>query len=729
MAFRRLRRKRPCVCTLTHAWHHESLVVELVAPTGNVVLRPGSPLPLAVDAVDTHRLEVVAACEHHCEGEDAEEPTPPDRAAVDVVLPASVTWEVVNGPGGFVTGTEAAPTTTASGGRALYQPPVLAVGEEAQVRLRVIASHTEREVPAGHGAEGMEIRLALYRTAAEEIAVTVRAPARRGGPAGSNARAGGDGGEGSDEPLGCRAEVEVSPGPATVTVGPVQPGGGYVAFGDLVLVEAVASATSQVTMRAVPTGHCAPASATLTVATDAELAWECSAGEFVAPPRGRTALWTAPSESGRAKLTAWSAGRAATTASVTVDVVAIAVGIDPVPSSWQPDARAGRLPLVARTFRQEGGRWVAPGRPAHGLVVRLEEVSREPGVCGNAPLAAARHPDLFFAADANRGVTLLDDGTDPTGPSCPTDILEPGDNPAHDGHWLAAMADGPVVEQALELRCEDYGAHALVVATAPGFAVLEGTPVPHSFPGTPDDDADGDGLTDFEEWRGFILDGTAAGRVHVRTDPRVPDVFVRDRDAIGVGPLAEAGVAVRLINDPDLWVDDDTRLVNFNRASHGRGDQHGILLVREALGGALRGRVFGESPGTPGQIDRVAVDVAAIAREGIEGMGDRVRAHLLGHAIGIPHHGDGEPHDGCGPRTDRSGGPTSGDPNCVMRMPFYTVAWCDGREHHRHAVASDTIGTTFCSSASASGVNQAGGHANDATNGNCRGLIRIRDWS
>src|SRR5205814_270705 len=115
--------------------------------------------------------------------------------------------------------------------------------------------------------------------------------------------------------------------------------------------------------------------------------------------------------------------------------------------------------------------------------------------------------------------------------------------------------------------------HGRLAARSDGYDDAGEAALPAHLPDDPDADPDGDGLTNFEEWRGFIVGGGASGRVHVRTDSSKPDVFVRDRDATGIGHFAQVGVTVHVLQDPDLYASDDTRVVNFNRGSHSRGDQ------------------------------------------------------------------------------------------------------------------------------------------------------------
>jgi hypothetical protein len=179
----------------------------------------------------------------------------------------------------------------------------------------------------------------------------------------------------------------------------------------------------------------------------------------------------------------------------------------------------------------------------------------------------------------------------------------------------------------------------------------------------------GDGLTAFEEYRGFM---TQVGSVcdplkvrHVRTDPKVKDLFIRVSDPI-LEPIADdfglltaspanaaSALSVHTVC-PDHYVDDHTRIVNFTmHRNPGEGihgarltqerPQHGVYLLDAPLGNGLLGESGGFGP--PRNVSRVTVDIAGIrAAYGPARVSDYLRLitlHELGHAVGIRHHGDG----------------------------------------------------------------------------------------
>jgi hypothetical protein len=178
----------------------------------------------------------------------------------------------------------------------------------------------------------------------------------------------------------------------------------------------------------------------------------------------------------------------------------------------------------------------------------------------------------------------------------------------------------------------------------------------------------GDGLTAFEEYRGFVTQvGSTCDPLnvrHVRTDPKVKDLFVRVSDPL-LEPIADdfgvtsgdasdpsSGLRVHTIC-PEHYVDDDTRIVNFtmhrNPGEGVRGarltqdrPQHGLHLLNASPGNGALGRSFGFGP--PKNVTRVAVDIRGIRTAyGAARVKDYLRLithHELGHAVGIRHHGD-----------------------------------------------------------------------------------------
>jgi hypothetical protein len=169
----------------------------------------------------------------------------------------------------------------------------------------------------------------------------------------------------------------------------------------------------------------------------------------------------------------------------------------------------------------------------------------------------------------------------------------------------------------------------------------------------------GDGLTTFEEYRGFMVrsgpDCSEPSDVeHIRTDPRVKDIFIHadDPDMEKLVPIFESVslLAVHRIC-PQQYLSDGTREVNFTLHAASKEayrvedqaitlprPQHGLHLVNERLPDGTLGH---SDYGPPGKVDKIRVDKTQLLRfpNGAV-MLARTIFHELGHAIGIYHHGD-----------------------------------------------------------------------------------------
>jgi hypothetical protein len=147
----------------------------------------------------------------------------------------------------------------------------------------------------------------------------------------------------------------------------------------------------------------------------------------------------------------------------------------------------------------------------------------------------------------------------------------------------------------------------------------------------------GDGLTLYEEYRGFY-----AGGEHHSGDPKKKDYFVRNEaGAIGEGGIrhfaGKSGLIAHILNVSEL---DDARVVNKHHASGPHVvDQHGVILKFDWTNDAAASEARG-GPGTPGDITFVGLD---------PNMGSyplekqlATTAHELLHTVNVRHHGDGD---------------------------------------------------------------------------------------
>jgi hypothetical protein len=196
----------------------------------------------------------------------------------------------------------------------------------------------------------------------------------------------------------------------------------------------------------------------------------------------------------------------------------------------------------------------------------------------------------------------------------------------------------------------------------------------------------GDGISNYEEYRGFYVKGK-----HERLDIDRKNLLLWNRNNIGLGSLPNSGIIGVQVNDNEM---DAWRVINFNRCTDSLGfDQKGLRLI--TWQGAANERV--------GQADAIGLDsctwvwINAGILNNTE-VKNYAIAHELSHGIGVWHHGEGIIY-GHQLRNDSvkigntwylnnvsdtltyfiacPGGITSGDVDCWMRY-MYTTGYCIG---------------------------------------------------
>ncbi len=117
----------------------------------------------------------------------------------------------------------------------------------------------------------------------------------------------------------------------------------------------------------------------------------------------------------------------------------------------------------------------------------------------------------------------------------------------------------------------------------------------------------GDGYSNYEEYRGFFVNG-----IWTDTDPTYKDIFVYDELGFGVGYFTELGLSIHLINQNEF---DEDRFVNFNRGYgtlETQDGQKGLYLRGGFVEGALG---FAEGIGCPNVVGPITVDSLLIWRD------------------------------------------------------------------------------------------------------------------
>jgi hypothetical protein len=260
----------------------------------------------------------------------------------------------------------------------------------------------------------------------------------------------------------------------------------------------------------------------------------------------------------------------------------------------------------------------------------------------------------------------------------------------------------------------------------------------------------GDGFSNYEEYRGFVVDGEWTS-----TDPVWKDLFINNEVTADCGDFPSTSIHCHIIR-PDEF--DADRVVNFRRHYGTAGPQKGLLIVAGSLAIGPDGRervgVLGETTlAIPNEGTPITLDTGYLAHFNALGVSETgtmtpfnvaqssVVAHEIGHAVNIDHHGTNESAGACGDTGVVGsvavwGGAYSGDRECFMSyarpMKYQRL---DGSCHdwpwpHQW-------GKTICTSKEGTGLN-AGPERLDsvtgkplpasgnATNGNCERQLRLK---
>jgi hypothetical protein len=369
-------------------------------------------------------------------------------------------------------------------------------------------------------------------------------------------------------------------------------------------------------------------------------------------------------------------------------------------SKWVPEATTsptepGPNPLVVRaSLRSKDS---SPVREkAVKFIFELVATSREPGVCGNYPPLAANappaEPDLQFDSRLARARNLI--------------VLDEQGKRSENGRGTKAetlpVPDGHTQAEA-EIGCYDWGAYGELIVTAemPGGRQIVGymerdrtnpyilipkrqpgshiadkwkegwkAKVPNIFAMSDDDDSEdnphgskhepdkgpggnicegghkGDGLTLYEEYRGFSVHGK-----HVRGDPSLKKVFIRrganlPDDVVAGVSLFEGltGLKVYYGLSPDECGPDESKVVVNSNSSpiHTKGDKFGIRMVKVDTAGTALGSGGPGRPKTVTITRSFSTDQVEAIRSGkgklLAFNYPRVIAHELLHTCNVDHH-------------------------------------------------------------------------------------------
>lgn len=368
------------------------------------------------------------------------------------------------------------------------------------------------------------------------------------------------------------------------------------------------------------------------------------------------------------------------------------------------------------------------GQPAanisvDGWTVELKDVSHEPGVSMNYPpkskLMTPTPPDLDFK-DLNTGifpnVTVSEDGLSLTAtPDPATDNQIAFFMNSRDwGAWGTLNITVTLAGQTIKAHfAGDETTDILLPKRQQDSHIPDSWKTDHNVPletaDADDSETDpvgyqsctGDGLTLYEEYRGFMENGK-----HIEGDPTKKDFFVQNIGGGDLKPGISKFTALTGLNvHKDLLTDEmdglqgtklGDRLINFN---HDQGahevDQHGVIIaVCSSTNGGVTSLKQTGVHGRPGLVTGICMEwrnhggafdpqslgtgnthQGSIAKSAALQQYDIAVAHELSHSVGVDHHGEGDPG---GTRFTLAG---PNDPRNTTGVPAFLVQGQSGVVH------------------------------------------------
>jgi hypothetical protein len=454
--------------------------------------------------------------------------------------------------------------------------------------------------------------------------------------------------------------------------------------------------------------------------------------------------------------------------------------------NWRPTAGAGggsgqSLPLVAKLQATGGG---STNAIAAQFTWELTKSSKEPGYAMNAPIA---NPGKDFDLKLEGSDLILTDPNAQKAETRPGELTQstvtvtPYDWGAFgtikvtalmsDGSKLVGHLEGDTAQQ--DIRLPLRSAQSLIADVwKQNHGVAGMADVNDNESDPPGDGHPGDGLSLYEEYRGFIIDGQ-----HVEGNPNKKDYFILNR----AGAFFQGGI--RLFqslsglevhgNLRDSEVASD-RVMNRN---HNEGahivDQHAIIVKPFAATAGYFDTVGG--PGTPAMISQILAPKILPGVNGDITYNQSSLAHELFHACNVFHHGDAPYYHAWLTRTpadqmlfsstNNGGGttatvlterqtpanfmfsvgkpthitigvaedPHTGDDNCVMRYDDADAHYVKGNPKGVYYTPGEYAGFGLCTSGAGTGINDSHWDPQprygDAVlgRGNCRSQILVND--
>ena len=377
-----------------------------------------------------------------------------------------------------------------------------------------------------------------------------------------------------------------------------------------------------------------------------------------------------------------------------IKVTVVKVEIEKCDSAFLPKGGAEDNTTIIRAF-------VTPDTVGGGFKFSLYEISDEPGFCMNAPTnspVTGEDSDSWkdFQFRPQTGFTIS--GSD-------SNIAETIYNDLHEAPVTIKSFDYGAFGKIKAEFTTQYGGLtciARVVGSTNEFTRLPADTNSNSIadawfgdvgPGnsnSPTDDNDnapalgrtaGDGLSRYQEYRGFIIAGS-----HERTSPLQKDIFIYDEDNILLGQFSVVGLTTHLIGASEwsgVGASASDRVVDRHVQSHDLPfSQHGLHLRDYNLSGYHNwGLATGSNEGPPRESPEIQVDVSQIFADQTADnptsspdsraseVVSTIIAHELSHGVYTTHH------------IPVGGGTT----NCIMRYFFSEI------DTHKQSANNDAV--------------------------------------
>lgn len=345
------------------------------------------------------------------------------------------------------------------------------------------------------------------------------------------------------------------------------------------------------------------------------------------------------------------------------------------PQAGRTEATPGNTISIKATLRYTDGSALPSTTGLTKISFQLMQVSHQPGVAMNFPIRDAQATaDLQFGADGNANLIITGAEKNQADTRPGTQLLTTATAVVTAFDWGAwgqirvtgTMPDGSSIVGHLaddtsqeDVRLPKRQADSYIADSWKTDKGVTGKPdmddsetEPAGLP-----DCQGDGLTLYEEYRGFYQNGE-----HIEGNPGKKDFFIRNL----VGAEAEPGIWLftditglevhKDLTDTEFIADQRVINGNYDTETPHRIEQHGVRIVTCASqsGGATRGTP--ESQGLrlrPGlvsgicmqdrfQEDRTLTKPFETSVLDQASAYDRAVAHEFLHSVGVEHHGDGD---------------------------------------------------------------------------------------